>query len=89
MNKEAASEKEAKIIELQKAQTANNENCHQEISSLKKDLDELRKVSRTSSGETEGLKEMVHVRDSSIAEKDAIITSLQKQVQDGRVELQK
>ena len=89
MSKEGASEKEAKIIELQKAQTVNNENCHEEISSLKKDLDNMRNLSRTSSGETQSLKELVHARESSIAEKDAIITSLQKQVQDGRVELQK
>ena len=76
MAKEVASQKEIKVVQLQKAQTEANESCNDEVAGLKRNLQALTSAAHSGSQEAANLKQVVHARESSIAEKDAIISSL-------------
>ena len=84
ISKDSIATKDQKIVELQRQQTNENESCNQQIKSLKKDLDDVRRDSMQATGDSERMKQAVHSHEQTIAEKDSIITSLQKQVSDSR-----
>ena len=78
-----------KVVQLQKAQAEANQSCNEEVAGLKRNLQAVTAAAQSGSQEAANLKGVVHARDQTLAEKDAIITSLQSQVQEGRHELKK